>query len=417
MLAEKALLGSFLKANYLLKDTVIKPEHLQDSRNKQLFHAMSEMANSGKSVDIISLSTSMNLESFGGISHLNDIQSFGNPEKFEEFEELIIDSWKEREKRNILSLAHSEDWPIEKILSSLDAINETKLDDYTSINESLVELYEAPWIEKVTKKGVSTGLLKLNEMTNGFQDSEVTIIAARPSMGKTDVLVHFAKQAGWQGYLPIIFSLEMPEEGITSRLIASTGRINRMRMRNLNKGLTEKQKEAWSQVIARVSETSIQFFDEAGQTVQEMRSKVRKMVHSFPDKKPVIFIDYLTLIRSAEFYGGSAHMQVTEISKNLKAMAKEFKCPVICLAQLNRSVEQRQDKRPMMSDIRESGSVEQDADVIMFLYREKYYDKASDSNILEMIIAKNRNGPVGIVPTIYNEYTGEVLDVLNQSSV
>lgn len=417
MLAEKALLGTFLRANYLLKDTAIRPKHLHDVRNQHLLSTLIDLSNKGKSVDVTSLSVFANLESLGGTSHLTDLESFGNPEKFEEYEDLVLEAWKVREKRNILNLAQTEDWEINKVISSLDSINEAKLDDYTSINDALVDMYEAPWKEKVVNKGVQTGLLKLNNMTNGFQDSEVTIIAARPSMGKTDVLVHFAKQAGWQGHLPIIFSLEMPERTITHRLIASTGRINRMRMRNLYKGLSDKQKTIWSEVIGRVSETNIQIFDSAVQTVQEMRAKTRKLIHKFPDKKPVIFIDYLTLIRSSEFYGGNAHMQVTEISKNLKAMAKEFDCPVVCLAQLNRSVEQRQDKRPMMSDIRESGSVEQDADAIIFLYREKYYDKTSNSDVLELIVAKNRNGPVGIVPSLYNEHTGDITDVLDQKTV
>ncbi|WML38676.1 DnaB-like helicase C-terminal domain-containing protein [Neobacillus sp. OS1-2] len=417
MIAEKALLGSFLKANYLIKDTIIRPDHLVDARNRQLLQTMIDLTGKGKNIDIISLSTLANFEDFGGISYLNDLQSFGNAEKFQDYEDLVLEVWKEREKQNILTLAQNEDWEIDKIMTRLEGINQAKLDDYTSIDTALIDKFEAPWTEKSVKGGVQTGIKKLNNMTNGFQDSEVTIIAARPSMGKTDVVIHFAKQAGWQGYLPIIFSLEMPEASITDRLLASTGGFNRMRMRNLNKGLSDEQKEQWPNIITRVSETKIQIFDGAGQSVQEMRAKTRKMVHQFPDRKPIIFIDYLTLIRSAEFYGGNAHLQVTEISKNLKGMAKEFNCPVICLAQLNRSVEQRQEKRPMMSDIRESGSVEQDADLIIFLYREKYYDKNSSSDVLELIVAKNRNGPVGIVPSLYNEYTGEITDVLNQRSV
>ena len=181
-------------------------------------------------------------------------------------------------------------------------------------------------------------------------------------------------------------------------------------MRDPYKELSPKQKETWSETLGVLSKTNIQIFDQAGQTVPMMRAKVRKMMHQFPGKKPLVIIDYLGLIKSNEFYGGSANAQVTEISQNLKAMAKDFKCPVICLAQLNRSVEQRQDKRPMMSDIRDSGSVEQDADVIMFLYREKYYDKDSEDNTLELIIAKNRNGPVGTIKTVYNEHTGVIED-------
>ncbi|WP_203557060.1 DnaB-like helicase C-terminal domain-containing protein [Bacillus sp. B15-48] len=144
-----------------------------------------------------------------------------------------------------------------------------------------------------------------------------------------------------------------------------------------------------------LNETKIQIFDGPGQTVPEMRAKTRKMIHQIPKKKPIIFIDYLTLIGTNQSYGGNLHMQVTEISRSLKLMAKEFSCPVVCLAQLNRNVESRTNKRPMMSDIRESGSVEQDADIIVFLYREKYYDRSEGNPLLELIVCKNRNGQVG----------------------
>lgn len=410
MNAEKALLGSFLKANYLLKDTVIKPEQLADTRHQELFKTMQQLVRKGKNVDVITLSTLSNLESLGGISYVNEIASLADPEKFEEYEDLVLEDWKGREKRNILTRAVEEDWEIGKVVSKLDDINESKMDDHTSIKDALSAIYEAPWQKEQVKQGVTTGFRQMDQMTNGFQDGELTIVAARPSMGKTDVMLHFAKQAGWTGYLPLLFSLEMPERSITQRLIASTGGINRMKMRNPYKGLSDKQKSMWPEVIGKVNATNIQIFDGAGQSVAEMRAKTRKMLHQFPDLKPVIFIDYLTLIRPENYYNGSAHQQVTEISKNLKGMAKEFNCPVICLAQLNRSVEQRQDKRPMMSDIRESGSVEQDADMIVFLYRDKYYNKESNDDTLELIIAKQRNGPVGTVRTRYNEHTGEILD-------
>ncbi len=247
-------------------------------------------------------------------------------------------------------------------------------------------------------------------MTGGFQDGEVTILAARPSMGKTDVMLHFAKMTGWAGFLPLVFSLEMPEKLITSRLIASTGGFNRAKMRDPKRMLTQNQKNKWSDVIGDLSETNIQIFDGAGQTIAEMRAKTRKLMHQFPDKKPILFIDYLTLIHSNQFYSGNSHLQVTEISKSLKTMAKDFDCPVICLAQLNRSVESRANKRPMMSDIRESGSVEQDADVILFLYREAYYDKESKDRSLEIIVSKNRNGPVGTIGVNYNKHTGRIED-------
>jgi replicative DNA helicase len=179
-------------------------------------------------------------------------------------------------------------------------------------------------------------------------------------------------------------------------------------MRDPKRMLNESQKNKWSDVIGHLNETHMQIFDGAGQTIAEMRAKTRKLMNQFPHKKPIILIDYLTLIQSGESYGGNSHLQVTEISKSIKAMAKDFNCPVICLAQLNRSVESRANKRPMMSDIRESGSVEQDADVILFLYREAYYDKETQNHSLEIIVSKNRNGPVGTIAVNYNEYTGMI---------
>lgn len=417
MIVEKAVLGTFLKHNYLLKDTTLRPEHFEDTRHRRLFRLMLDLIGRGKPVDVVTLSTAPEIDQLGGISYINELASFADEEKIEEYTELVLEAWKEREKNNILTRAMQEGWSIEKITSSLDAINKAKMDDHTSIADALAAIYEAPWRPEEKKRGVSTGIAQLDRMTGGFQDSELAVIAARPSMGKTDTMIHLAKQAGWQGYLPIIFSLEMPNERITDRLIASTGKFNRMKMRDLYRGLTDEQKKAWPDVIGKVAATNIQIFDGAGQTVAEMRAKTRKMIHSFPDKKPVIFIDYLTLIKPAHFYGGNAHLQVTELSQSLKAMAKEFNCPVITLAQLNRSVEQRADKRPMMSDIRESGSVEQDADLIIFLYREKYYNRDSNDDTLEFIVAKQRNGPVGAIKVKYNEYTGEIIDEYGTGAV
>lgn len=410
MIAEKALLGTFLKDSHLIQDSNIKPEQFESVQHQVLMKMMKKLMADGKEVDTISLSMYGDPASFGGVSYLNDLLSYANPVKVDEYEELVTEGWKEREKRNILNIAASEDWEIAKVITTLDAINEMKVNDHKSLTESLTEVWEAPWQKQTKKKGIPTGLKRLDQVTNGWQDGEVTIIAARPSMGKSDVMLHLAKQAGWTGHLPLLFSLEMPEASLRDRLIASTGRYNRAKMRDPYSDLSPKQKESWSDTLGVLSKTNIQTFDQAGQTVPVMRAKVRKMIHQFPGKKPLIIIDYLGLIKPNEFYGGSANAQVTEISRNLKAMAKDFQCPVLCLAQLSREVEKRQDKRPMLSDIRDSGSVEQDADVVMFLYREKYYDKQSDDNTLELIIAKNRNGPVGTIKTKYNEHTGVIED-------
>jgi replicative DNA helicase len=407
-IAEKAFLGTLMKAEYLLKDTVIQPQHLEGTRHQELMRRMVEFNRAGKNIDLITLTTLPDLEAFGGMSYLSELLSYADVEKFEGIEKLILDLWKEREKKNILTNAAVNDWDITKVITELDNINQMKMDDHTSIQQALTAIYEAPWEDQAVLKTATTGIKRLDEMTGGFQDGEVTILAARPSMGKTDVMLHFAMVTGWAGFLPLVFSLEMPEKLITKRLIASTGGFNRTKMRDPKRMLNEQQKNKWSDVIGDLNETNMQIFDGAGQSVAEMRAKTRKLMHEFPNKKPILFIDYLTLIRSGELYGGNSHMQVTEISKSLKMMAKDFQCPVVCLAQLNRSVESRANKRPMMSDVRESGSVEQDADVIMFLYREAYYDKDCQDQTLEIIVSKNRNGPVGTVTVHYNEYTGMI---------
>ncbi|PFO03332.1 hypothetical protein COJ85_14670 [Bacillus sp. AFS076308] len=279
--------------------------------------------------------------------------SFADLEKFEGTEKLILDLWKEREKRNILTIAALNDWEIAKVIAKLDKINQMKMVDHTSLQQALSHIYEAPWEDQATLKSATTGIIKLDEVTGGFQDGEVTILAARPSMGKTDVMLHFAKMTGWAGYLPLVFSLEMPEKLITTRLMASTGGFNRAKMRDPKRMLSQSQKDKWSDVISALNNTHMQIFDGAGQSIAEIRAKTRKMMNQFPAKKPILLIDYLTLIQSGQMYGGNSHLQVTEISKSLKTMAKDFNCPVICLAQLNRSVESRADKRPMMSDIRD----------------------------------------------------------------
>lgn len=417
MKIEQAYLGTLLKENYLIKDSGLKANQFEQAWHVALFASMKKLVAKGNSVDLATLSIESDLENFGGASYINDLISLANPQKVEEYEQLVLDAWKEREKKNILAIAKEEDWEIARVISALDAINEVRDDDHTSIADALARLYEAPWSETATQKGVLSGIKQLDDMANGFQDSELTIVAARPSMGKTDIMLHFAKQAGWRGHLPIIFSLEMPKEKLTERLVASTGGFNRMKMRDPNKNLTPTQKQHWPHVIGRANESNIEMFDAPGQTVAEMRAKTRKMVHQHPGKKPVIIVDYLTLIRPQHDHGGNANAQVTEISRDLKGLAKEFNCPVIVLSQLSRAVEQRQNKRPILSDIRDSGSVEQDADMVMFLYREKYYEPNSDNKQLEIIVAKQRNGPVGTVVTIYNEFTGEILDAYHTRAV
>ncbi|MBD7984440.1 AAA family ATPase [Sporosarcina sp. Sa2YVA2] len=408
MIAENAILGSILKAPYLIKETDIQPEHLTDGRNKALLTTIRELNTADKPIDLISILSAVNPDSIGGAAHLQQIERTGNVDKFDEHMEIVMDKWREREKNNLLHMAAQENWGIEQITGELGKLSNDKTTDHHSITNLLHPIYESAWEVLEQQKGSPTGLSPVDVITGGWQDSDLIIIAARPSVGKTDVMLHFAKEAGWHDRLPIVFSLEMPATRLRDRLMASVGRYDRGKFKNLGKFLTDAEKDRWVQTIGRVDMTRIQIYDKPRQTLAEMRTKIRKSAHEHPGKKPVVFIDYLTLIKPAEYMNGNVHQQVGEISKGLKAIAKEFECPVICLAQLSRAVEQRQDKRPMLSDLRESGSIEEDADVVMFLYRDSYYSQNNDDKELELIFAKNRNGETGKTVVHYEKSTGEL---------
>ncbi|WP_342540017.1 DnaB-like helicase C-terminal domain-containing protein [Heyndrickxia sp. FSL K6-6286] len=196
---EKTFLGSLIKAEYLLHDTVIQPDHLESERHKELMRRMVTFKREGKNIDLLSFTTLPDLESFGGMSYLTELLSYADIEKFNDTEKLILELWKEREKRNILTLAAMNDWEIAKVVDELDKINQSKMEDHTSIHQALLRIYEAPWEEQHHAKGVTTGIKKLDLMTGGFQGGEVTIVAGRPSMGKTDMMLHC--QNIWLGRL------------------------------------------------------------------------------------------------------------------------------------------------------------------------------------------------------------------------
>src|SRR5690606_3127963 len=209
-------------------------------------------------------------------------------------------------------------------------------------------IYEKPWTKQEKKQGVPVGMQTLQDITNGLRDSELIFIGARPSMGKTDVMLHIAKTAGHAGVIPVIHSLEMSAEQLTDRLVAGEGQFNRFRMSDPYALLTDKQKSEWTGTLGRVEKTKMEIFDKARQSVAEIRMKTRKIKNENPDKKLIIFIDYLTLIKPSPSSGSNVHHQVSEICQDLKGLAKEFECPVVCLAQLSRDIERRQDKRPLM---------------------------------------------------------------------
>lgn len=411
-IAEKGVLGTLIKNPYLLNDTELSVEHFSNGVHKNIYQAIKNALNEFKTCDTVTLLSTNSPDTLGGASYLMELQNFDNELKFDKYVEVVLSKWREEKKRNILEIAHNEDWSIEEIIKSLDQLTFSKVDDHHSIDDYILRDAERPYIEMSESVGAPTGIRDFDKATNGLQDGELIIIAARPSMGKSDVMLKIADASGRSGkYVPHIFSLEMSGDLLWDRLVASTAGYKRGKMRNVFKKLDETEKMRWMPSMGMLSKTKIQIYDSARQKVSVMRNKVRKSMSMFPGLKPIIFIDYLTLIRP-EKETGNRHQEVGDITKSLKAMAKEFSCPVVCLAQLSRSVEQRQDKHPMLSDLRESGSIEEDGDVIAFLYREDYYDaETENANTMEIIIAKQRNGAVGTIKTAYQKETGRIINI------
>ena len=265
--------------------------------------------------------------------------------------------------------------------------------------DKITKLYE----NKAGLTGLPTGFRDLDRMTSGLQPSDLILVAARPSMGKTAFTLNIAQNVGVRQHKTVaFFSLEMSQEQLVQRLLCQIAHID---SQNLRTGQLKRDGEWTRRTVPRVTrlETRIYFADPPGIAVAEMRSKARRLKSEHG--LDLIIVDYLQLMqgRNAE----SRQQEISEISRSLKALARELKVPLIALSQLSRSVESRQDKRPMLSDLRESGALEQDADIVSFLYREDYYDKETENqHITEVILAKHRNGPVGSVKLYFkNEFT------------
>jgi replicative DNA helicase len=248
--------------------------------------------------------------------------------------------------------------------------------------------------EEVT--GVRTGFYDLDRMTAGLQKGDLIVLAARPSMGKTAFALNIAEHVAVQEGLPVlVFSMEMGASQLALRLVGSLGRINQQNLRTgrLDSGEWERLTDA----VERLSQVQLYIDETPALTNSELRARARRMARQF-GTLGLIVIDYLQLMSGSSGSDENRATEIGEISRGLKALAKELQCPVMALSQLNRSVETRNDKRPMMSDLRESGAIEQDADVIMFIYRDDYYNKDSkEPGVSEIVIGKQRNGPVGTV--------------------
>ena len=273
-LLEKSILGTMMQENYLILDAGIQPEMFLSQVHRVIYQAMKELANAGKPVDYVTLLTEVDVGD-AGAQYLTTIAYYANPEKFEHYADMLLDAWRERQKSAILTEALSENWTIEEIQTKLDQLYTSNMTIETSIEQDLVNMAERPFFPEKMDDFIPIDIEELAKMLCGFRQGEVTIIAGRPSMGKTDVMNHFALAAGMMGYLPIIFSLEMNRKMLLERLVALTGNINRLKMRNPYKYLSEEQKNEWMDTLSNLKNANLHIADRAGLTVRQMRAQIR----------------------------------------------------------------------------------------------------------------------------------------------
>ncbi|MAY43011.1 MAG: replicative DNA helicase [Oceanospirillaceae bacterium] len=416
MEAEQSVLGGLMLDNnawdtvseVVLEDNYYRQEH------RQIYRTMQKLVNDGKPIDVVTLSEELDrtaeLESAGGLDYLIELaKNTPSASNIRAYSEIVRDR---ALLRQMISAAneiadqafHPEGRSSEEILNEAEQKifhiaenrpNQGGPEGFNDLLKKAVDRIDTLFNSDGDLTGVTTGFDDLDAKTAGLQPSDLIIVAARPSMGKTTFAMNLVENALMASNKPVlVFSLEMPADQLVTRMLSSLGRIDQTRVRT---GTLEE--EDWPKLTTAVNmmrDKPLFIDDQAGISPNEMRTRARRIVREHGEIG-LIMIDYLQLMQMKTAGIESRTQEISEISRSLKALAKELECPVVALSQLNRSLEQRPNKRPVNSDLRESGAIEQDADVIMFIYRDEVYNEDSEhKGVAEIIIGKQRNGPIGV---------------------
>ncbi|MBR4777874.1 MAG: replicative DNA helicase [Lachnospiraceae bacterium] len=413
-MAEQAVVGAMIKDNEMIPvaSEIVSSDDFYSPKYGKIYEVILEMNDAGSSVDILTLRDKLKEknvpEEYASLETLRDLlMSVPTAANIRNYARIVA---KNSTLRKLIKAAdeiseecYSDGNTLEEILDHsekriYDISQKQRSGDYVSIKDTIMQVLNT--IEKASKQsgavtGISTGFYDLDYKTAGFQKSDLLLLAARPSMGKTALALNIAEHVVVKERIPTaFFSLEMSREQLANRLLSMNSKINAQSIRTGNLKPNE-----WGELVesARIlGESTLIIDDTPGISVREMRSKCRKL--KMEKGLGFIIVDYLQLMTAGGKGSESRQQEISEISRSLKALAREIECPVLALSQLSRDVEKRDNKRPQLSDLRESGAIEQDADVVMFIYRDEYYNKESpDKGKAEVIIGKQRNGPTGTV--------------------
>ncbi len=423
--AEEAILGAILVSPVCMNKIVehIRPESFYKPAHRYVYEAMLQLYNGSDKIDIVSVSDVLNinqkLELVGGRAFINDLSyKTITTTNVEYYARIVQEKAIKRSLINAGSEIISTGYDLNPIEESLetaekliyDIASQKNSQALSPIKDLVYDTYakiEERYQNKGQLTGTPTAFYDLDTMMNGLQKSDLIILAARPAMGKTSFALNIAQNVALKANIPVaIFSLEMSKEQLVQRLLCSEAEVDTQRLKTGN--MQAKDWEKLAVAMDAFSQAPIYIDDTAGCTITDLRAKCRRLAMA-EKNLGLIVIDYLQLIEGS---GREDRMQqISSISRGLKILAKELNVPIISLSQLSRAVESRTDKRPMLSDLRESGSIEQDADIVMFIYRDEYYknaeseedeaEKAANKGEAEIIIAKHRNGPVGTVKLLF----------------
>ncbi len=420
VVAEKSLLGALMISDAGMAEilTMLKPDDFYEKRHQEIFAAMMELYDRHQPIDLLTLTAELKskkqLKGVGGAPYLTELSNFVPAASHAKAYAEIIEKASIRRKLihaggAIVDEAYEEDVPIDEMIGIaekelFDVSNKVVKTDYTPMDELLADAIERIAELKKNKgalRGLKTGFHDLDKKTAGFQKGDLVIIGARPAMGKTTFAQNLAVNiANINKRGVLFFSMEMAKNEIVDRLISDIADVDNWKMRTGN--VSDEEFARIEDALAEIDEIPIYIDDTSSMSIMELRNKTRRAVHDHDIG--IVIIDYLQLMSGSGRYKDNRVQEVTEISRGLKVLARELEIPVIALAQLSRNVTGRDDPRPVLSDLRESGSIEQDADLVMFLHRPDYYKKPEeeDTNITELLIRKHRHGAIGVVELYFD---------------
>lgn len=421
--AEQSVLGAMLIDHEAVVKAIetLRPQDFYRDANAHIYEAIVNLFDRSEAVDLITLSEELRqsglLDQVGGVSYVaglaNSVPTSANVEYYARIvqEKSLLRSLISASTR-IAQMGYEGDEEIESLLDKAEQmifeVSQRKTNSgFVPLKTILMQTFERIEFLYQSKGGITgvpSGFTNLDKLTSGFQNSDLIIVAARPSMGKTSLCLNIAQHASVRKKLPVaLFSLEMSREQLVTRMLCGEAMVDQQKVRTGK--LSDEDWQKLTQAAGPLSQAPLFIDDSPGVSVVEMRAKCRRLKSEHG--LSLVVIDYLQLMQGSR-RSENRQQEISDISRSLKALARELQIPVIALSQLSRAVEQRQEKKPMMSDLRESGSLEQDADLVMFIYRDEYYkqEESEKRGIAEIIVAKQRNGPTGSVELAFlKEYT------------